>query len=118
MSLLQPLFQLLNQEEFKSWLLTKNQNCSVGARIAADCCPVANWLKESYNLSAVEVHKQSMVVNGETIKSPAWIQYFVRQVSVKSSHFTFCDAGEALLIIGCFRSAEESEKEECEEAFD
>ena len=116
MSVFQPLPQLLNQEEFKSWLLTKNKNRSVGARIATDCCPIANWLKESYGLSA-QVHNQMIVANSETIETPAWIKYFVRQVTLKSSYFTFCDAGEALSILQFFRS-EESENKESQEAFD
>jgi hypothetical protein len=60
--------QLLNQQEFECWLLTKKENNSVGMRVTAYCCPLANWLQESYNVS-VDIHQYGSVKGYAVLKT-------------------------------------------------
>ena len=96
---IQMLPQLLNQQKFECWLLTKKKRDSVGMRGTAYCCPLANWLQESYNVS-VDIHGSEIIFNQNKIESPAWIKNFVKQVDLKKQRSTFCTAEEALFILG------------------
>jgi hypothetical protein len=64
---IQMLPQLLNQQEFERWLLTKKKSDSVGMRATAYCCPLANWLKESYNVS-VDIHGSEIILSQTKLK--------------------------------------------------
>jgi hypothetical protein len=102
---IQMLPQLLNQQEFECWLLTKKKSDSVGMRATAYCCPLANWLKESYNVS-VDIHGSEIILSQDKIESPAWIKNFVKQVDLKEQHSTFCTTQEALFIFGLIMNDE------------
>ncbi|MEG5043495.1 hypothetical protein [Microcoleus sp. B4-C1] len=102
---IQILPQLLNQQEFECWLLTKKKSDYVGMRATAYCCPIANWLKESYNVS-VDIHGSEIIWSQNKIESPAWIKDFVKQVDLKKQHSTFCTTQEALVILGLIMNNE------------
>lgn len=95
--------KLTTKENFEQWLETKAPTEIVGLSFVSDACPIANYLRETFDVEPMvecdEVWINSQIVFSKNSHNlPVWMISFIDMNDARSSQRS---AGGALVILRC-----------------
>ncbi len=105
--------KLITKENFEQWLKTKAPTEIVGLSFVADACPIANYLRENFDVEPMvdsdEVWIDYKVVFPEDSNDiPAWMSSFIEMNDERLSQRS---AGGALVILNCIEEKDINERD-------
>ena len=98
--------KLTTKENFEQWLKTKAPTEIVGLSFVADACPIANYLRENFDVEPM-VDTDEVWINYEVIFSedlndiPVWMNSFI---GMNDERLSQRSAGGALVILRCIEN--------------